>query len=174
MSVALDRPARSPAYQHYSLAQIVLHWLIAALVLWQLFISDNPELIERMARRGRTPSDLDAFLANSHVWVGIAILVLVSVRLVLRLWRPTPPPDEPNPLIALAARASHAAFYVLLFAMPLTGIGAYYLGLPVGGLHELGKPLLYVLIAVHAAAALWHQFVRRDGMLMRMVSPARG
>jgi cytochrome b561 len=70
------------------------------------------------------------------------------------------------------ARATHAAFYVLLIALPITGALAYYFDmLEMGELHELGKPLMIALIALHVLAALWHQFVRRDRLLMRMVVP---
>ena len=36
-------------------------------------------------------------------------------------------------------------------------------------LHEAVGNVFYGVIAVHALAALWHQFVRRDGVLQRML-----
>lgn len=35
-------------------------------------------------------------------------------------------------------------------------------------LHAIAAKLLMALVAVHVAAALWHQAVRRDGLLRRM------
>ncbi|HZP20115.1 MAG TPA: cytochrome b/b6 domain-containing protein [Bauldia sp.] len=170
-NASVTRPTISPGA--YSLSQVVLHWTIAALVLWQLFVAPAPNETLRMARRGLTPSALDTFLASSHVWVGSAVLALVVIRLVLRVRRPPPELDEPNPLLAFAARASHFLFYALLFFMPLTGIASWFFGLPVGGLHEAGQPVFVGLIAIHVAASLWHQFVRRDGVLSRMLVPSR-
>jgi cytochrome b561 len=40
-------------------------------------------------------------------------------------------------------------------------------------IHELGANLILALAALHAAAALWHHFVRRDNVLTRML-PGRG
>ena len=75
--------------------------------------------------------------------------------------------------MAALARAAHNLFYALLFLMPITGILSYYFRLPTGEIHELGKPVFIGLIAVHVAAALWHQFIRHDGTLRRMLAPAR-
>ncbi len=113
------------------------------------------------------------FLANSHIWVGFAILGLVALRIVLRLAYGAPAPDEPNRAAVILARVAHAAFYVLLVMMPVTGILDYYFHLPTGEIHELGKPLFIALIALHVAATAWHQFIRRDGTLRRMLVPAR-
>jgi cytochrome b561 len=158
----------------YSLTQILLHWSIAALVVWQLVFGDSIGQAERLARGGGEVSAATQFLASSHVWVGFAILALVTLRIFVRLRNGAPPPaGDGSPLAAGIARAAHGLFYALLFAMPITGILDYYFHLPTGGIHELGKPVFIVLIAVHAAAALWHQFVRRDGTLGRMLAPAR-
>lgn len=160
-------PGTSPA-RSYTLGQILLHRSIAALVIWQLVFGEEMEALEH-------PGDADAmelFLADSHLWVGFAILGLVVLRIALRVVQGAPPPVETNRATAMLARISHAAFYVLLVAMPVTGILDYYFHLPTGGLHELGKPLFILLIALHVAATLWHQFIRHDGTLRRMVVPA--
>ena len=91
-----------------------------------------------------------------------------------------------------ASRATHAALYALMLAIPIsgwiyssaTGISVVYLGLvPLPDLipkdREVAKTLLivhkslnYLLAAVvtmHVAAALKHQFVDRDGVLDRML-----
>ncbi len=140
----------------YTLAQIVLHWSIAALVIWQLVFGEEMEVLEHPANADA----IDLFLANSHIWVGFAILALVALRIVLRLVQGAPPPIETGRATAIVARVSHAAFYVLLVAVPVTGILDYYFHLPTGELHELGKPLFIVLIVLHVAATLWHQFIR--------------
>ncbi len=152
----------------YSWAQIVLHWTIAVLVVWQLFFSGRPRF-----HVTSTTTDLWSMTSqSSHVWVGLLILLLVAIRIALRLVLGAPPADDSNRLAATAARGAHFLFYALLLFMPITGILAYYGGLPVGGLHEAGQPVFVALIAVHAAAALWHQFVKRDGLMRRMLAPA--
>ena len=157
------------APRSYTLAQIALHWSIAALVVWQLIFGEEMRALEHPANADAT----ELFLANSHLVVGFAILALVAIRIVLRLVNGAPPPVESGRAAVMLARAAHAAFYLLLVAVPVTGILDFYFGLPTGELHELGKPLFIVLIALHVAATAWHQFVRRDGTLRRMLAPAR-
>lgn len=161
----------SPA--SFSLPQIVLHWSIAALVLWQLFVSEGPPDAERLARSGQVADSVRQFLASSHIWVGFAILALVVVRIGFRFAYGAPKPTEEGRFAGIAARTVHAAFYILLIAMPLTGIAGTYFGLPTGEIHEFGKPVFLVLIAAHVGAALWHRFVRHDGVMRRMIVPAR-
>ena len=162
----MSSPARG-----YSAAQISLHWLIVVLVFFQLVFGESLPSSERIVRNGGTVDATTSFLAQSHVWVGFAILILASIRLGLRLSRRGTLPPAETGWAANAARAVHAAFYALLLATPVTGILNYYFGLPTGGIHELAKPAFIILIAGHAGAALWHQVFRRDGVLTRMIVP---
>jgi cytochrome b561 len=157
----------------YSATQIVLHWLVAALVVFQLFFGESMGHVMRAERRGTVPDPTDVTLAGLHYWIGLAILALVGVRLLAR-WRfgaPEAASEAPNWAVQ-AARLSHALFYVLLAAAPVTGLLAYYFRYPYGDIHELAKPVFIVLIGIHAAAALWHEFWLKDGTLRRMVLPA--
>ncbi len=159
-SVPTARPAS------YSLAQILLHWSIAALVIWQLFFSEHPP---RMQPGSAQLSVWTRTWESSHVWLGLAVLALVVVRVALRLAVGAPPPVETHKVQALAAQAVHFLFYFLLFFMPITGILAWYFGLPTGGIHELGQPVFIGLIVAHVAATLWHHFVKHDGVIRRML-----
>jgi cytochrome b561 len=38
--------------------------------------------------------------------------------------------------------------------------------------HNLGAKLILAIVILHVAAAVWHQFIRKDGLLARML-PAR-
>jgi cytochrome b561 len=72
-----------------------------------------------------------------------------------------------------AAKASHWLFYILLVAVPATGLLAIYVSDEFGDIHKLAKPAFIALIALHAVAALFHQFVLKDGTLKRMLLPAK-
>lgn len=154
----------------YSTTQIGLHWLIAALVLFQLVFGESMVAVVDAAEEGEQASQTDILLSGGHYWVGIAILCLVAVRLVLRLTsgvraqRPTTP-------IELAAVAMHWLFYALLFAVPVSGLMTLYVSEDIGDIHSLAKPVFIVLILVHAAAAFYHQFIVKDGTLRRMFVP---
>jgi cytochrome b561 len=156
----------------YSGAQIGLHWIIAALVIFQLLFGEDMSHVMRATARGAVVTPSDAFWADAHFYLGIAVLALVLIRLFIRfIW------GAPEPLqqgwMGKAAALSHAAFYALLVAAPILGLLAYYLGKPFGDLHELCKPALIILIGAHAAAALFHQFWLKDGTLRRMLVPGR-
>ena len=172
-----------PAAQRYSGVAIALHWLLALLILAALgvgsFMADLPV------------SPLRLKLVNWHKWTGVTILALTVLRLLWRLAH-RPPADVPMPRWqARAAHAAHGLLYVLCLAVPLAGwayssaagFPVVWLGLlPLPDLLPADKALaqavkswhaalawtLAVLALGHVAAALWHQFVNRDGLLGRM------
>lgn len=159
----------------YSLAQITLHWVIAALVIYQLIFGDDIKPAYRAFRQGTEPAS-DALLgANLHVCIGIAVLVLACLRLAIRLMRGAPPaPAGESQAQKWIAAVAHFLLYLFIFAMPVTGMLAWYGGFPQAGeLHELAKPVIIVVVALHAAGALWQHFVARTDVLMRMLRPAR-
>lgn len=162
-----------------------LHWLMAALILAMLFIGVG--MVASLTHR--------AALLELHRPVGIAILLLVVVRLVNRLrHRPPPlPPDLPRWQV-YAAKASHWMLYGLMFAMPLIGwsmlsAGGFpvklFAGVNLPGIapqdpalygwlrqaHGVLALVLFVTVLGHLAAALFHAWIRRDGVFASM---ARG
>jgi len=158
----------------YSALQIALHWGVALLVLFQLIFGESMTTVVDAAEEGNVVSSLDQTLANAHYWVGISILVLVFLRLAVRLVQGAPAAKGPKNWMTVAAGAAHLAFYVLLAVVPVTGLLAIYMSDEYADIHELAKPAFIVLIAAHAGAALFHHFVLKDGILKRMLVPARG
>lgn len=155
----------------FSLPQRVVHWATALLVFFNLLFADGMEEWNRAVRRTGSATAEQVASANIHAYVGIAILILVALRLVLRFTSgvPAAPPEEPA-IFRLGARLAHAALYILLIAMPLTGIGAYYLGnAQAGEVHaEVLKVLLWIVLAAHILGALVHQFYWKTDVLRRM------
>jgi len=162
---------RTGAVSGYTVYQIGLHWLIAALVLAQLVFGESMTEAIDAAGEGKTISALAANLAGMHYYFGIAILALVAVRLALRLGNGAPPPPATNEAIERAGRISHWLFYALLVIVPIMGLLGYYLGDPFAELHSYGGPVFIGLIALHVAATLYHQFWLKDGLLLRMLRP---
>jgi cytochrome b561 len=155
----------------YTTIQIVLHWLVAVLVLIQLFVTEGIEHAWRAFRRGTELAPDDVFLANWHVWAGITIFSLAAIRLIIRFSRGAPPPpaNESWPLRAIAA-LTHFALYAFILLMPLSGFVAWFGIFPdAADIHELGKLPLLVLIGLHAAGALWQHFIARNDVLRRMI-----
>ncbi|MCW6512824.1 cytochrome b [Lichenifustis flavocetrariae] len=124
-----------------------------------------------------------------HRTIGIVVLGLSLIRLVWRLFdrRPT---RTGSPALRRGAAVVHACLYAILIAIPLLGwiytntrghkltiLGASLPSLTVKDeyfsrvsitVHEWLAYTLLALVAAHVAAALWHHFVLRDGMLKRM------
>jgi len=165
-----------------------LHWVIVALLVVQVPLGkvahELPVGLERLVMMSR------------HKSVGITILALALLRIAWR-WIDRPPPPPPMPRWQeIAARLNHWALYALLIALPLTGWltssaaarPVSWFGLvqlpdfvaPDEGLeeafeeaHEWLVNALLVLVLVHVAAALKHQFFDRDGLLLRMLPGRR-
>jgi len=168
----------------YGLVGKLLHWLIAVGIVAQYFLAEAAEDAEG--------ARVDPFSAlGAHTTVGITILLLAAVRLVWRLFElpPERPPAMKRYEIAIA-RTAHIAFYVLLFAIPLSGwalatasgdglsflgwldLPAIRNGLSKDALEELHEVLFNTLLGLallHIAAALKHQFIDRDNVLRSML-----
>jgi cytochrome b561 len=169
----------------FPLVSRVLHWLMAAMILAMLFIGIG--MVASVSERYE-------LLVAIHRPLGIAILAVVVIRFLNRLFNPPPPlPDAMPPVMRLAAKASHILLYALMFVMPLVGWGmlsaARYpivlfgsLQLPpilphdlalYAWLRPLHTDLAYLLFATflaHLGAALFHGLIRRDGVLASMAS----
>ncbi|MGF0539595.1 cytochrome b [Agrobacterium sp. ES01] len=160
-----------PSSNSYSIPQKALHWTMAALIFFNLILSDGMEIWNRTVSRGETPTVDQISSANIHAYVGIAVLCLAILRLLLRLFQggPSVPANEP-PLAKIAAKVTHVTFYLLFFLLPLTGIGRYYFGNETAGeLH--GGPLklvLWALIVLHILAVLVHHFIWKTDVATRM------
>ena len=156
--------------QGYSGLQITVHWVIALLVLFQLIFGESMTTVVDAVEENQTPDPTDQALASAHYWVGIAILVLVALRIVLRLAQGAPEPVGTG-LQLKAAKAIHALFYLLLIAVPVTGLLAVYVSPEIGDIHSIGKPLFIAFIVLHALGALFHHFKLKDETLRRMFVP---
>jgi cytochrome b561 len=155
----------------YSRLQIILHWVVGLLIVFNLIFSDGmSELWRAVETGGNTSVTLMALL---HIIVGGLVLALVLFRLVVRLTRGAPEVPHSSPLLELAGKIGHWAIYALMIGLPVSGLLAYF-----GGVTFLAevhggplKALLWVLIAGHVVMALYHQFILKDNLLDRMRTP---
>jgi cytochrome b561 len=168
----------------YHPAQVVLHWLSAVLVIAAWVI--GAFVFERISS-AETAQKLLAL--RIHMTTGLTIALVVALRLALRFALESPPrATSGNALLDRIAPVVHAALYVAALSMAASGLAlAVQAGLPAivfGGadrplpanlhklaareVHEVIGTILISLVALHAAAALYHHFVRRDGLLARM------
>ncbi|HMO44556.1 MAG TPA: cytochrome b [Rubrivivax sp.] len=170
--------------ERYGSTSRLLHWGMALLVGWQ-FLKFFDRIDDGEHWAGQT-------LVSWHVSIGTLLLLLVAWRIVWALGqRHNRPLAPPPPAMALLAKAGHLLLYACLALLPLAGIailiGKGY-GLSVFGIelaakgseipwlaslggtvHSPAAWLLLILVIGHAGMALVHHFVRKDGVLRRML-----
>lgn len=168
----------------YRLPAQIFHWVSALCVITGVTLGIA------MLNVGQSP--LQNQLFDLHRSFGALILALTAGRLLWRLYSP-PPPMLPMPAWQeRAAQVTHAALYILLFVVPLVGwagTSAFGAQISVFGLFNLpmilakDKATADVLLPLHAAlaltltalaighvgAALFHQFIRKDDTIKRML-----
>ena len=171
----------------YTATARVLHWVIAVMVLVMVPLG--------IVITNEWGGPMQQPLYNLQESLGAVLLPLVVVRLIWRLANPPLPlpADIPAASQQAAAHTVHWTLYALLLVQPLLGwiaTSAYPAPVPVFGLFELpriwgeDRALSERLFAVHRwvgialgvvalghiGAALQHHFLRRDRILMRMIS----
>ena len=159
---------------------IAIHGISALLIFVQLWLGFTFHDLPK-----GTPERAEMFLW--HKTVGVVILLLVIVRLIVRLKNPPPLyPASMDRWQRLAAIWGERLLYVMMFALPLTGLMAVSKGgamtslqfgvsfptIPLPDLGELHEPLvtgMIILLIVHIGAALKHWLVDKDGVVGRMI-----
>ena len=116
-------------FLRYGRTARTLHWLTAILILVAIILGFWASMI------GATATDPGLKVQREHLlfWhksIGVTILGLACVRLAWALVRPRPPLPSYLPRREQAlAKAVHVMLYLLMFAMPISGI---YLSQAVG------------------------------------------
>ena len=157
-----------PSPKGYSRTQIALHWAVAVLIVLQFVLHEPIAHAWDQVKDGLAVEFSP--LVAVHVFGGVLVLAFALWRLALRKTRGAPPPPaaEPAPL-KMAAQIGHLALYALMILMPVSGAAAWFGGVDFAAeVHEAMKPALLILVAVHVAASLWHQFWLKDGLMLRM------
>jgi cytochrome b561 len=169
---------------HYGTTAKSFHWLIVGLLIVQYLVGWlMPDI-----HRGEKPGAAMTF----HISLGIAILVLIVLRLMWRLTYPVAPESSLATWQRLISAAVHWTLYALVLATTVTGwlfasfrgwsISFFYLlplpmlasdnaaaGKFINGWHQAMEWSLLVFIGIHVAAAMAHLFVYRDRIMQRML-----
>lgn len=177
----------SSTSKRFDRVAIFLHWSIGlgiiAIAAAELLRGELPK--GNAVREG---------LKLAHNPAGTVMFALVLVRIFWRLSHPSPAaPHGTTAWERRAAAASHLALYAIMIAIPLLGIvftfargrpidfGLFQIVYPLNhvigtstmkflkGLHEWLGQVILGLAFIHAAAALWHHYVRKDDVLTRML-----
>jgi cytochrome b561 len=170
----------------YTFTARVLHWIMALLILFMVPLG--------VVIANEWGGSAQNSLYDLHRSIGAVIIPLIILRIVYR-WThpPLPLPDDIPSLQKLAAHVTHWGLYALVIVQPFTGwiaTSAYRAPVSVFGLfelppiwpenrafseqlfgvHRLIGAAIACLVAAHIGAALYHHFVRKDRILMRMIT----
>jgi cytochrome b561 len=175
--------------QGYSPAAKGFHWLVVLLLAAQFATA---YLLPHIGRN--TPPNT---VINLHFSLGVLIMLVMAARFAHRLAHPvTLEAHDAKPWERFLAKTTHRLIYAILLVAPMLGwASASAHKLPVsffgivtlpaiaapgakwantaGDVHSTVMWALLWLVGLHAAAALFHHFVRRDGTLRRMLPSAR-
>ncbi|MBZ9666423.1 cytochrome b [Pseudomonas sp. LMG 31766] len=164
--------------QRYGAVSRLLHWAMAALLVWQYLTVIVPE-----------GHFLESIVGGTHKATGLLLMVLVVIRLLWALYNSS---RRPAP-VSVLARFGHLALYGLLFVIPFVALLRQYgsgrefvaFGMtimpgfsdgkiewmiaPASLLHgNLGWLLLFMVIG-HAAMAFIHRRQGGEDVLARMI-----
>jgi len=151
----------------YNTAQIMLHWVIAALIIFNYFVSEG------MGRAFRQHLDNSSngynLVSSLHVYVGLSIIALVLIRIIVRLVSKKTQMTSKN-VFDRAAHIMHECLYLLMFLVPVFGATAWYLDIHyMGDVHEITMNIMMTLVLIHAFVALFHHYILKDGTLLKML-----
>lgn len=172
------------SHDRYDPMAQALHWAVAILIVGAFVLIQVVEGMPKGPERG--------FVMGLHKSVGVLVGVLVILRAVWRHFSPPPALPEMPTWMAAASRLGHGTLYALMVLVPVVGmVMSWSAGRPIAlfGLvtlpdllppnpmlkdiaeevHEVLANLLLIIAGGHAAAALVHQYVLRDGVLTRML-----
>ena len=182
----MNETMSSGATAGYCLTARILHWVTAVLVLGMIVVG--------VIIANEWGGAWQERLYDLHKSTGAVLIPIVIVRLLYRWNNPPPPlPAEIPAIQQFAAHTTHYLLYMLLAAQPLVGwvaTSAYRAPVPIYGLFHL-PPIwpenrafsehlftvhrtlglaIAAVAAMHIGAALFHHFVRKDRILMRMIA----
>jgi cytochrome b561 len=170
----------------YALKLRIIHWVMSLMIISMiaggyLMTNLNPDAYP-----------IKYTIYDWHKSFGITILILVTIRLIVRLTAHVPPlPTTFSNITKFLSHCTHFALYLLMFAMPLTGYFASSFGnrdvllfglkLPnlvwvdkalagvINGLHGNFAIILIVLICLHILATFKHRYFDKQDILGRML-----
>ncbi|MBI5005815.1 MAG: cytochrome b/b6 domain-containing protein [Nitrosomonadales bacterium] len=166
--------------KQYSKRTAILHWLIFLLVVAAFYFGHQLEESKDGAQK--------LSLYPLHFLIGDLILLLTLVRLYFRKKDGEPAPANANPLLNKVAAATHVLTNLTVIAVVISGMATAatsgvvtalkandpslipdFHTVAAKGFHELFIGVLFLLVAFHVVAALYHQFIVRDSLMRRIM-----
>ncbi|MGI9134173.1 MAG: cytochrome b [Rhodoferax sp.] len=182
---------KHPSDFRYDTLSRAFHWLTAVLVAIAFVL--GPEGFGHLMRQGVDPASRSAIVW--HESLGVLVFGLTLLRLLWLAWRPAAPQFALTAWMHWASQLVRVALWVLLLALPVTALlalgseshpltllgGTRVNQMPAianlavakladwGDVHGLLGDAMMALAGLHAAAAVFHHFILKDGVLAAML-----
>lgn len=157
------------------------HWGMGVLIVWQ-FLKFFDRIDDGEHWVGQT-------LVSWHISIGSLLLLLIVLRIAWALSQRSHRPVQ-NPATAFLVKIGHFLMYAAMALLPITGVftmigngfGWAPFGIQLvaqgeeiawmaslGSVHSPIAWLLLIMVIGHISIALVHHFVKKDGVLQRMM-----
>ena len=156
----------------YNKFHILIHWLVVLTILLQMISGDKIALEFLAHRNDPTANEGSTNNSQIHILGGLFIFLLMAIRVFLRIKFGVPvPTNETNSLLKLLSAFVHLGIYLVLFAIPLTGLAAFLtLNVDLGIAHKVLINILYVFVIIHLIGVAYHQIFLGDNIMQRITS----
>ena len=157
---------------HYNKFHIFIHWLVVVIILLQMITGDKIAL-EFLALRNQS-INVDGNTSNSqiHMLGGLFIILLMAIRVFLRIKFGVPAPTKKtNDPLKFLSTFVHLGIYLILFAIPITGLLAFStINVNLGIAHKILVNILYLFVIIHLIGVAFHQIFLGDNIMERITS----
>lgn len=176
----------------YGWLSIGLHWLAAIAVVVMLVTGFQADFAGDAGDRATRSA-----LMGLHISFGASVALILLARVFASYAQPRPTPPEQTPTLKFLSSATHQALLLAILIQVISGpLAVWSGGRPINvfdvlslpspfaernqGVHELaellhaiGRWTLVGAISLHVLGGLKHAIVDRDGVLKRMLAPAK-
>ena len=188
-AIPYSAPLAARPVNRHSLAVRLMHWTTVLAMLAATAAALLRDALESPALR--------SLLMDIHRQAGLWVLLALVLRLAVRVGRGMADhAGATSPLLRITGLMAHLALYAMLLALPVLGwavCNAHEVGVKLLGVialpalvapdadladnltdwHVIAAWAMLALVVLHVAAALWHHFIRRDGVLLAMLPNSR-
>ena len=176
----------------YGWVSIALHWLAAIAVFAMLFTGFNADFAGEAGDRAKR-----AMFMGWHISLGASFALVLLARVFASYAQPRPTPPERAPLLKFLSSATHQILLIAILTQVLSGVLAVWSGgrainvfdvisIPspfaernqgaheiAEVIHAIGRWTIVGALTLHVLGTLKHAMIDRDGVLQRMLAPAK-
>lgn len=157
---------------HYNKFHILIHWLVVIVILLQMNTGDKIALEFLALRNEGIKNDGNTSNSQIHILGGLLLILLMAIRVFLRIKFGVPAPTrKTNDPLKFLSTFVHLGIYLILFAIPITGLLAFStVNVELGIAHKILFNVLYIFVIIHLIGVACHQIFLADNIMERITS----